>query len=403
VSAASDGGFPTVTVLGGGQLARMMVPPAVALGVRLRVLAESADDSAAQVAGHVLGAAHDVDAVLGAAAGAAVVTFEHEHVPPHVLAALERAGAEVHPGAEALHHAQDKLQMRRRLTELGLPVPSWGAVHDLAGVLAFARSHGGRAVLKTPRGGYDGKGVLVLDAAQAGDPDPGAGTGGWEVAADWFERAPGTTLLVEEVVPFTRELAVLVARSPSGQVALWPVVQTLQVDGICREVVAPAPGLDDELAGQAAGVGAALAGALDVTGVMAVEGFEVPGEDGTPRFVVNELAMRPHNSGHWTIDGSVTSQFEQHLRAVLDLPLGDVRARSRWTVMVNVLGGEHPDLYRAYLHVMARDPGVKVHLYGKSVRPGRKVGHVTVHGDDLDDLLERARHAAAYITGTITE
>jgi len=186
-----------------------------------------------------------------------------------------------------------------------------------------------------------------------------------------------------------------------GQVAIWPVVQTLQLDGVCREVVAPAPHLDEELAGVAAVTAATIAGALDVTGVMAVEGFEVAGPDG-PRFLVNELAMRPHNSGHWTIDGSVTSQFEQHLRAVLDLPLGEVRARERWTVMVNVLGGEHPDLYRSYLHVMAHDPSVKVHLYGKSVRPGRKIGHVTITGDDLDDLLERARHAADYIRGTIT-
>ncbi len=188
-------------------------------------------------------------------------------------------------------------------------------------------------MLKTPRGGYDGKGVLVLST----DRDAG-----WDTAAQWFDR--GSALLAEEVVPFVRELAVLVARSASGQVAIWPVVQSLQVDGVCREVVAPAPGLDEELAGAAATTAARIAGTLDVTGVMAVEGFEVAGPEG-PRFVVNELAMRPHNSGHWTIDGSVTSQFEQHLRAVLDLPLGDVRARDRWTVMVNVLGGEHPDLY----------------------------------------------------------
>jgi 5-(carboxyamino)imidazole ribonucleotide synthase len=394
VSEASPERFPTVAVLGGGQLARMMVPPAVALGVRLRVLAERPDDSAAQVApATVLGAAHDAVAVLEAAAGAAVVTFEHEHVPDDVLRALREAGADVHPGAEALHHAQDKLVMRRALSGLGVPVPPWAEVADVDALRAFAAAHGGRAVLKTPRGGYDGKGVLLL-----GDDERA-----WQVAATWFDQAGGSPLLAEEVVPFSRELAVLVARSPSGQVALWPVVQTLQVDGVCREVVAPAPGLDEELAGQAATVAATIAGALDVTGVMAVEGFEVPDPAGHPRFVVNELAMRPHNSGHWTIDGSVTSQFEQHLRAVLDLPLGEVRARSTWTVMVNVMGGEHHDLYRAYLHVMARDPGVKVHLYGKAVRPGRKVGHVTVHGDDLDDLLARARHAADFITGTIDE
>ncbi|MFC3689296.1 5-(carboxyamino)imidazole ribonucleotide synthase [Aquipuribacter hungaricus] len=386
-------GFPTVTVVGGGQLARMMAPAAVGLGVRLRVLAERDDDSAALVAPHELGAADDTAAVLRAARGAAVVTFDHEHVPGDVLAALEDAGAVVRPAPGALRHAQDKLVMRRALAALGLPVPAWDAVADLDALRAFADAHGGRAVLKTPRGGYDGKGVLVLSTAS---------DDGWDTAQEWFDRGTFPALLAEEVVPFVRELAVLVARSAMGQVALWPVAQTLQVDGVCREVVAPAPGLDEDLAGVAATTAARIAGALDVTGVMAVEGFEVAGPDG-PRFVVNELAMRPHNSGHWTIDGSVTSQFEQHLRAVLDLPLGDVRARDRWTVMVNVLGGEHPDLYSSYLHVMAHDPAVKVHLYGKAVRPGRKIGHVTVSGDDLDDLLERARHAAGYIRGEITE
>lgn len=393
--AQADGpGFPTVTVLGGGQLARMMVPAAVALGVDLQVLAERSDDSAALVARTVVGAPDDTEAVLRAADGSAVVTFDHEHVPGDVLARLEAAGAVVRPGPAALAHAQDKLLMRRALTDLGLPVPDWAAVHDVDALRAFAEAHGGRAVLKTPRGGYDGKGVLVLDAAA---------DEGWDTAAAWFDRAAGGPLLVEELVDFVRELAVLIARSPSGQVAIWPVAQTTQVDGVCREVVVPAPGLGEDLAGSAATTAATIAGSLGVTGVMAVEGFEVAAADGTSRFLVNELAMRPHNSGHWTIDGSVTSQFEQHLRAVLDLPLGAVRARQPWTVMVNVLGGEHPDLYRSYLHVMARDPAVKVHLYGKAVRPGRKIGHVTVHGDDLDDLLDRARHAADYIRGTITE
>jgi len=218
-------------------------------------------------------------------------------------------------------------------------------------------------------------------------------------ASDWLARSGADGLLAEQKVDFTRELAALVARSPSGQAAAWPVAQTLQVDGVCREVVVPVPGLDDDLAVAATHVGLRIAGELDVVGVLAVELFQTA-EGGV---LVNELAMRPHNSGHWSIDGSVTSQFEQHLRAVLDLPLGDPRARSPWTVMVNVLGGEFPEMYRAYRHVMARDPGVKVHMYGKDVRPGRKVGHVTVCGDDLDDCLARARHAADYLTGTIEE
>ena len=218
-------------------------------------------------------------------------------------------------------------------------------------------------------------------------------------AEAWLARAGGEGLLAEEFVVCRRELAALVARSPSGQAAAWPVVETVQVDGVCREVIAPAPGLDEDLAVAAAGIALRVAGELGVVGVLAVEMFET--DDG--RVLVNELAMRPHNSGHWTIDGAVTSQFEQHLRAVLDLPLGDPRARAPWSVMVNVLGGAYEDLYRSYLHVMARDPGVKVHLYGKEVRPGRKVGHVTVVGGDLEDCRARARHAADFITGVIDE
>jgi 5-(carboxyamino)imidazole ribonucleotide synthase len=275
--------------------------------------------------------------------------------------------------------------MRKRLGALGLPVPRWRVVRDTTELAEFAGEVGLPLVLKTPRGGYDGRGVLAV--REPAD------------AQAWLARAGDAGLLAEELVPFRRELAALVARSPSGQAAAWPVVQTTQVDGICREVVAPAPDLDADLAVAATDVALTIAGELDVVGVLAVELFETV--DG--RVLVNELAMRPHNSGHWTIDGAVTSQFEQHLRAVLDLPLGDPRARAPWSVMVNVLGGEYADLYRPYLHVLARDPGVKVHLYGKTVRPGRKVGHVTVTGRDLEECRARARHAADYITGIIDE
>jgi 5-(carboxyamino)imidazole ribonucleotide synthase len=284
-----------------------------------------------------------------------------------------------------LIHAQDKGVMRARLSQLGIPCPRWTMVDDEAGLDAFAEAVGWPLVLKTPRGGYDGRGVrLVESAAQA---------------QDWLSRlAPGEQLLAEERVAFVRELAVLVARSPMGQASAWPVVETVQVGGICTEVLAPAPGLSTTLAASATAAALQIAGALDVTGVLAVEMFETA--DG---FVVNELAMRPHNSGHWTIEGSVTSQFEQHLRAVLDLPLGDPRPRARWTVMANVLGGDYPDLYSTYPHLLAHDPALKVHLYGKSVKPGRKIGHVTVSGDDLSDLRERARHAADFLQGVVTE
>ncbi len=384
---------PTVAVVGGGQLARMMAAPATALGLHLRVLVESGDGSAAQsVVDAPVGEASDVDAVLALVDGADVLTFEHEHVPGPVLAAVAARGVPVHPGPDALLHAQDKLVMRRRLTELDVPCPRWAPVADLTDLEAFRGVDGGRAVVKTARGGYDGKGVRVVDAgAVPGD------------VVDWCAAAAagtGPALLAEELVPFTRELAVLVARTPSGATAVWPVVESVQRDGVCAEVVAPAPGLDPATAAEAERVARTVADGLGVTGVLAVELFEVADPDGgAPRVLVNELAMRPHNSGHWTIDGSVTSQFEQHLRAVLDLPLGDVAPVARWTVMANVLGSALDDPTEALARVLGADPGARVHLYGKAVRPGRKLGHVTVSGDDLDDVRARARTAAALLRG----
>ena len=384
----APGGFPVVGVIGGGQLARMCAGPAAELGVTLSVLTEAPDASAAQVVPSApVGDHTDLEAVRAFAAHCDVVTFDHEHVPQEVLQALVDDGVSVHPTPHALRHAQDKLEMRRVLTDAGVPCPRWRAASTAAEVTAFAEEVGWPVVAKTPRGGYDGKGVLVADSI--GDLEA------------WLTRAEeqGEPLLLEEAVPFVRELAVLLARSPSGQAAAWPVVETVQTDGICTEVIAPAPDLGEEAARAATLVGLDIAAALEVTGVMAVELFELA--DGS--VLVNELAMRPHNSGHWSMDGAVTGQFEQHLRAVLDLPLGSPRARAPWTVMGNVLGGEPTDLYPTYRHLMARDPELKVHLYGKSVRPGRKIGHVNVSGDDLADLRERARHAADYIQGVITQ
>jgi 5-(carboxyamino)imidazole ribonucleotide synthase len=386
------GGFPLVGVVGAGQLARMMVPPATALSIGLRVLSQQDDDSAALVTAQApLGTHTDLDALRDLARDCDVVTFDHEHVPGEHLRALEDDGAVVRPSAAALVHAQDKIVMRRRLSEMGVPCPRWSVVRHADELQIFGDEVGWPVVLKTARGGYDGRGVLVVGSVEDAR--------GWldRVAAD--DDSGGVALLAEERVPFTRELAVLVARSPMGQAASWPVVETVQTGGICTEVIAPAPDLSPAVAAAATEAALRMAAELDVTGVMAVELFELPDQ----RFVVNELAMRPHNSGHWTIEGSVTSQFEQHLRAVLDLPLGDTRPRARWTVMANVLGGEDTELYSTYLHLLARDPGLKVHLYGKSVRPGRKIGHVTVYGDDLADLRARARHAADFIQGTVRE
>jgi 5-(carboxyamino)imidazole ribonucleotide synthase len=377
---------PTVAVIGGGQLARMMAEPAAALGIPLRLLAEAPGVSAAQVVpDHVVGDYTDLATLREVTQGCEVVTFDHEHVPTEHLHALESSLA-VRPGPDALVHAQDKGVMRRRLAELDVPCPRNALVSSVSDVEAFAGSSGGwPCVLKTTRGGYDGKGVWFVD--------------GPEDCAAAFES--GREILAEERVDFRRELSALVARSPSGQVAAWPVVASTQRDGICHEVIAPAPDLDPALAVQAQQIAMKLAGELDVTGVLAVELFETA--DG--RVLVNELAMRPHNTGHWTQDGSVTSQFENHLRAVLDLPLGAPEARAPWTVMVNILGSAHQTgrLYDGYPHAMARDPRLRVHLYGKDLRPGRKVGHVNAYGDDLDDCLERARHAAAWFAGDLGE
>ncbi|WP_404392449.1 5-(carboxyamino)imidazole ribonucleotide synthase [Humibacillus xanthopallidus] len=400
----APGGFPVVGVVGGGQLARMMQGPAVELGIQLSILAESDSAAAALVVpSSPVGDHTDLEAVRAFAASCDVVTFDHEHVPQDILQALEDDGVAVHPSRAALHFAQDKLAMRERLEGLGIACPRWTRATTAAEVTAFGDSVGWPIVAKTPRGGYDGKGVSIVSAA--------------DELADWLARVgePGPVeggLLLEEKVDFVRELAVLIARSPSGQAAAWPVVETVQTDGICTEVLAPAPGLDPDLASVVTEAALRIAGELAVTGVLAVEMFEVrargaEGTEGTrggrAAYVVNELAMRPHNSGHWSMDGAVTGQFEQHLRAVLDLPLGDPRPTAPWTVMANVLGGDYEHLYPAYRHIMARDPGAKVHVYGKGVRPGRKIGHVNVSGSDLAEARERAGHAADYLRGVITE
>ncbi len=369
---------PVVGMVGGGQLARMTAQAAVSLGIGFRVLATSPGESAALVsAGTQIGDHRSIDDLTAFAAGCDVVTFDHEHVPGKHLRALEQDGVKVRPGPDALHYAQDKRAMRERLAGLGIACPRFATAASLDNVTGFAEGSGWPVVLKAVSGGYDGKGVWVCET-------PGQ-------AAEVLGH--GIELIAEEHVPFERELAVLVARSPHNQAAVYPVVQTIQRDGICREVLAPAPGLDEDLAVEAERLGLAIAAGIGVTGLLAVELFQAG--DG---LLVNELAMRPHNSGHWTIEGARTSQFEQHLRAVLDLPLGSPRLAARHAVMVNILGGDDPDLHSRLIHVMAADPGVKVHLYGKAVRPGRKVGHVTVLGDDdVEVLRDRARRAAAYL------
>ena len=372
-----------VGIIGGGQLARMMYAASVGLGVRVRLLAEGPDVSAATVVHDVtVGDYTDHDTVRAFAESCDVVTFDHEHVPTGLLRDLEAAGVAVRPGPAALVHAQDKAVMRDRLSAMGAPCPAYRVVPDADALVAFADEHGWPVVAKVARGGYDGRGVWKIDGPKAAE-QPFAG------------RADGVPVMAEEFVDFARELSALVVRSPSGQAAAYPITQSIQRNGICVETITPAPDMTETSAVEIERLALTIAAELGVVGMLAVELMQRA--DGS--VVVNELAMRPHNTGHWSIDGAYTSQFENHLRAVLDLPLGDPGLRAEWTVMHNVLGGSVEDLSSALLHCFARDRRLRVQLYGKQVRPGRKVGHVTAVGDDLDRVRRRARHAAAYLMG----
>ncbi len=380
----------TVGVIGGGQLARMMHAASIGLGLRLRLLAEGPDVSAAQVVHDVaVGDYTDPAVVAGFAAGCDVITFDHEHVPTAILHDLEAAGTAVRPGPEALVHAQDKAVMRERLGALGVPCPANRVVADAAELVAFGDAHGWPTIAKTSRGGYDGKGVWKLDSPeQAGVPFDGL----HGLRAD-------AVVIAEEYVDFTRELSVLVARRPGGQAVVYPVSETLQTDGICVATTTPAPGLRPDQVRDLQAMALRIAQELGVVGILAVELMEA--RDG--RIVVNELAMRPHNTGHWSIDGAVTSQFENHLRAVADLPLGSTALVAPCAVMVNVLGGARTDLLGGLSGLFAFDRAIRVQLYGKDVVPGRKVGHVTAVGADVADTSQRAWRAARHLRGDSDE
>lgn len=385
--------MPTVTMIGGGQLARMTHQAAIALGQCLRVLAAAPTDPAAQVSAEVVVGSHDnLDDLRRAARGAAALTFDHEGVPLELLAALEADGVAVRPPSKALRYAQDKLDMRRRLAELGLPVP---AFVDLAGDRGQARArleefgaeHDWQVVLKAVRGGYDGRGVWLIDDRDAA------------LAVFDAHDPQAADLIAEQKVSMRRELSAMIARSPFGQGAAWPVVETVQRNGQCAVVLAPAPGLDSGVAEQAQQMALRLADELGVVGVMAMELFETL--DGG--LLVNELAMRPHNSGHWTMDGALTSQFEQHLRAVLDYPLGATTPRAELTVMANVLGAQQAptmSMDERLHHLMARMPDAKAHFYGKGERPDRKIGHINIvgrQGESVAEVTERAERAAQWM------
>lgn len=384
---------PKIGVVGGGQLARMMAPAATELGFELRILAETPDVCATRaVPTAPVGDYKDFEALAAFAREVDVLTFDHEHVPTDFLQRLLDEGVNVQPRPGALVHAQDKIEMRKAVDRLGLPNPRWAEVRTLDELVAFGDESGWPVVLKTPRGGYDGKGVMVLDSADEARAE----------SAKWFAQLPEcpdfSSLLVEEKVPFTRELSALVARRDSGQVVPWPVAESIQVNSVCDEVIAPAPALAAEVAEAAQQAAVKLARELGVTGVMAAELFEVPGSE--HGFLVNELAMRPHNSGHWTQDGSVTSQFEQHLRAVADLPLGDTSLRTEVALMKNFLGGSNADIFGVYPTLMEKYPAAKVHFYGKEPKPGRKIGHINITGrlGELTALRSQAAAAATLLT-----
>ena len=367
--------MPVVGVIGGGQLARMMQPAAINLGITLRVFAENQDSSAHHLA-YRTGDYNNLEALREFCVGLDALTFDHEHVPQHLLEALESEGVKVRPGAQALIHAQNKLTMRRKLESLGLPMPAWRAASTAKEVEAFIAEHGPEIVVKTPIGGYDGKGVRIISAATE--------------ISDWLENIDsfGSELLLEQKVKFVGECAQLSARSPSGEFKTWPLVRTVQQAGVCSEVIAPFGSAQQQSAAEQ--LAKTISEGLGVVGVLAVELFET--ERG--ELLINELAMRPHNSGHFSIEGSRTSQFEQHLRAVLDLPLGSTELVSEAAVMINLLGVDDSNAFvDSYQRAMALAPGAKFHLYEKSPRKGRKMGHITLVGADSVELLSRGRAA----------
>ena len=366
--------FPTVGIIGAGQLARMSVAPATALGINLLLFAEDKDDSAAQIAPHVVGDFRDLSQLLEFAKECDLVTFEHELVPLSVIKGLEAAGVKVFPTSQSFQYSQDKSAMRSKLASY--PSPKWRVIDDANETFEFP------IIAKRISGGYDGRGVWKVENLDDLD----------ELLTEYPQ------LLIEELIKFDSEIAVMVARSEHGQATSWAPTQTIQSDGICTLTISPAPVISPAIAEQAQHLALSIAEEISLIGVMAVEMF-VKGD----QLYINELAMRPHNSGHWTIEGSRTSQFEQHLRAILDLPLGDPTMTAPYAVMGNILGGEKTDMYRPYLHLMARNPNLKFHQYKKEVRKGRKIGHVTVIGKNLLELTEIAQHARDYMSGEIDE
>ena len=369
---------PLVAVLGGGQLGRMLGLAGLPLGLRFRFLDPAPDAPARAVGPLVVGALGDEHALGETVRDATVVTFEWEGVPADAARFVERRHP-MRPGPRALEVAQDRLLEKALFLALGIDVAAFAGVDDRAELDDAVESIGLPAVLKTRRGGYDGKGQHVLRSSADID-------GAWETLG-------GAPLILESLVPFTREVSVLAVRGLDGASACYPLVENTHVDGILRVSRAPAPGLTPALQGDAEAIAHRLLEELDYVGVLAVELFEHDG-----RLLANELAPRVHNSGHWTIEGAECSQFENHLRAILGMPLGSTAARGP-TVMVNCIG------FVPKPGPLLAIPGVHLHDYAKVPRPGRKVGHVTVTAPDsstLDLRLSLLRDAAPELFTGVT-
>jgi 5-(carboxyamino)imidazole ribonucleotide synthase len=372
------GGQPTLGILGGGQLGRMLVSAATNLGVRARVLTDHAQSSAAQVCPEVVVADwNDAPAVIDFASGCDVVTVEHEWVEPAVLAQVAEAGVQLRPGVTGLVALSDKEQQRRLLASLDIATPPHQVARDgraiTDAIVAF-----GPSVVKACRGGYDGRGVVVVDRVVGDEPL-------------MFDVDPTKPWLVEPRLSIDIELAVQVVRAPDGSSRTYPVVETEQVDGMCRTVLVPAAA-DPAMLRHAEAHAIRIAEAVDYVGVLAVELFVVDGD-----LLVNEMAPRVHNTGHHTIESCTASQFENHVRAVLGLPLAPTSLVVDAAVMANLVSdrGAPLDLARATI-----PPGVRVHLYGKTDRPGRKVGHVTALGDDRTELHRTAARVTKSLMGS---
>lgn len=354
-----------IGVLGGGQLGRMLALAGIPMGLRFGFLDPSPDACAADCGRLVTGALDDPAALDRLREAGGLITYEWEGVPAGAVRHLEAGGATVRPGAASLEVAQDRLVEKTTFARLGIPTAAFHPVAGRPDLEAAAGELGLPMVVKTRRGGYDGKGQVVV--GDRGDLDDA-----------WARLGPAGPLIAEAFVPFDRELSVLAVRAADGALRCWPIPENRHAGGILRVSLAPAPDLPPALAAAAVAAVTTVAEALDHVGVLCLELFALG--DG---ILANELAPRVHNSGHWTIEGAVTSQFANHLRAVCGWPLGDVAARGH-AVMLNCIGSL-PDP-EAVLAV----PGASLHRYGKQPRPGRKVGHVTVIADDPATLAARA-------------